>query len=46
MFFDCLAYYRETDSDVINDLGMQCFIFKPINNKDLVSTLKAILLQK
>ena len=41
-----LAHYRETDSDVINDLGIQCFIFKPINNKDLVSTLKAILLQK
>ena len=41
-----LAYYRETDSDVINDLGIQCFIFKPVNNKDLVSRLKAILLQK
>ena len=38
-----LAYYRETDSDVINDLGIQCLIFKPVNNKDLVSTLKAIL---
>jgi len=41
-----LAYYRETDSDVINDLGIQCFIFKPIDNKDLVCRLKAILLQK
>ena len=41
-----LAYYRETDSDVINDLGIQCFISKPVNNKDLVSTLEAILLQK
>jgi DNA-binding response OmpR family regulator len=40
-----LVYYRETDSDVINDLGIQCFIFKPVNNKDLVSTLKAILSQ-
>ena len=41
-----LAYYRETDSDVINNLGIQCFIFKPIDNKDLVSTLKAILSRK
>jgi DNA-binding response OmpR family regulator len=41
-----LAYYRETDSDVINDLGIQCFILKPIDNKDLASRLKAILLQK
>jgi DNA-binding response OmpR family regulator len=40
-----LAYYREIDSDVINDLGIQCFIFKPIDNKDLASRLKAILLQ-
>ena len=31
-----LGYYRETDSDVINDLETDCFIAKPVNNKVLV----------
>ena len=37
--------YRRTDSDIINDLGKNCFIYKPVDNKNLVSRLKAILLQ-
>lgn len=37
--------YRRTDSDIINDLGKNCFISKPVDNKNLVSRLKAILLQ-
>jgi DNA-binding response OmpR family regulator len=41
-----LAYYRETDSDVLNYLGMQCVISKPVNNIDLVSKLESILSQK
>jgi DNA-binding response OmpR family regulator len=38
-----LLYYRDTDSDVINDLGTDYFIPKPVNTIDLVNRLKAIL---
>ena len=38
-----LTYYRETDSDVINDLGANCFVSKPVNNEDIAARLKAIL---
>jgi DNA-binding response OmpR family regulator len=38
-----LGYYRETDSDVINDLGTDCFITKPVNNEDIVQRLKLLL---
>lgn len=41
-----LAYYRETDSDIINDLGTDCFIAKPVGNEDIAVRLKAILSQK
>ena len=41
-----LAYYRESDSDVMNDLGTQCVVFKPVNNIDLVDKLNSILPQK
>lgn len=40
-----LAYYRN-DSDVINDLGTDCFITKPVGNEDIAVRLKAILSQK
>jgi DNA-binding response OmpR family regulator len=40
------GYYWETDSDFINDLGIDCFITKPINNIDLINRLKIILSQK
>jgi DNA-binding response OmpR family regulator len=38
-----LSYYRETDSDVINDLGTDCFINKPVNNNDITERLKLLL---
>jgi two-component system copper resistance phosphate regulon response regulator CusR len=41
-----LGYYGETDSDVINDLGTDCFIAKPVNNIDLINRLKVILSQE
>jgi two-component system response regulator ChvI len=41
-----LTYYGETDSDVINDLGTDCFVAKPVRIMDLISRLKVILSQK
>ena len=38
-----VLYYRETDSDVINDLGTDCFVSKPVNTSELVLRLKKIL---
>jgi two-component system response regulator ChvI len=38
-----LSYYRETDSDVINDLGTDCFISKPVDNSDITERLKSVL---
>ena len=40
-----LAHYREADSDIINDLGTDCFVAKPVNNIDLIKRLKTILSQ-
>jgi DNA-binding response OmpR family regulator len=40
-----LLYYRETESDVINDLGTDCFVSKPVNTSELVLRLKTILLR-
>ena len=41
-----LLYYRETDSDVIEELGTDCFISKPINNEDILNRLESILSMK
>jgi two-component system response regulator ChvI len=38
-----LAYYRKTDSDVMDELEKHCFIAKPVNNIDLINRLKVIL---
>jgi DNA-binding response OmpR family regulator len=38
-----LTYYREKESDIINKLGRDFFIPKPINNEDIIGRLKAIL---
>jgi DNA-binding response OmpR family regulator len=38
-----IGYYGETDSDVINDLGTDRFINKPVNNEDIVKRLKLLL---
>jgi DNA-binding response OmpR family regulator len=40
-----LLYYRETDSDIIDDLGTDCFVQKPIDNEYFVKNIKAILSQ-
>jgi DNA-binding response OmpR family regulator len=41
-----LLYYRGTDSDVIADLGIDCFVSKPVDNESFVRRVKAILSQK
>jgi hypothetical protein len=41
-----LLYFRDTDSDGIDDLGTHCFVAKPVDTVDLISSLKAILSQK
>jgi DNA-binding response OmpR family regulator len=41
-----LHYYQETDSDIIDDLGIGCFVQKPINNEYFVKNIEAILSQK
>jgi DNA-binding response OmpR family regulator len=38
-----VLYFRETDSEVINDLGTDCFVSKPVNTSELVLRLKTIL---
>lgn len=37
-----LSHYRETDSDIISDLGKDCFVAKPVRVVDLIR-LKVIL---
>ena len=38
-----LLYYKDTDSDIINGLGTNCFVPKPVNTTDLVNRLNVIL---
>jgi CheY-like chemotaxis protein len=38
-----LLYYRDKESDIIDDLGADCFVPKPVNTIDLVNRLKVIL---
>jgi DNA-binding response OmpR family regulator len=38
-----LHYYTETDSDIINDLGTDCFVSKPVSNEDIIGRLKSML---
>jgi two-component system response regulator ChvI len=38
-----LLYYQETDSDVIDHLGIGCFVSKPVDNDDFVKNIEAIL---
>jgi DNA-binding response OmpR family regulator len=38
-----LSYYEEIASDMMNVLGRDCFIYKPINNEDIISKLKSLL---
>jgi DNA-binding response OmpR family regulator len=41
-----LLYYRGTDSDVIADLGIDCFVSKPVDNEAFIRRVEAILSQK
>jgi DNA-binding response OmpR family regulator len=41
-----LLYFQETDSDVIRDLGVDCFVQKPVDNEYFVKNIEAILRQK
>jgi response regulator RpfG family c-di-GMP phosphodiesterase len=38
-----LFHYQETYSDVIRDLGIGCFVSKPVDNEDLVRRIKTML---
>jgi two-component system catabolic regulation response regulator CreB len=38
-----LLYYQETDSDVIDHLGTDCFVSKPVETKDFLKNIEAIL---
>ena len=38
-----LTYLQDMDSDIINDLGTDCFVAKPVNTTDLIDRLKVIL---
>jgi DNA-binding response OmpR family regulator len=35
-----LGYYRKTDSDVMNELGGDYFVAKPVDNIDLINRLR------
>jgi DNA-binding response OmpR family regulator len=37
-----LMYFGDIDSDVINDLGTDCFVSKPVDTKNLMNRLDAI----
>jgi DNA-binding response OmpR family regulator len=37
-----LMYFGDIDSDVINDLGTDCFVSKPVDTKDLMDRLDVI----
>jgi len=37
-----LMYFGDIDSDVINDLGTDCFVSKPVDTKNLVDRLDAM----
>lgn len=39
-------YFEDIDSDVINDLGSDCSVTKPVNTKDLMGRINVILSQK
>ena len=41
-----LGHYRKTDSDVMDELGKDCFVAKPVDNINLINKLKVILSQK
>ena len=38
-----LTSLQDIDSDIINDLGTDCFVTKPMNTTDLIKRLRVIL---
>jgi DNA-binding response OmpR family regulator len=38
-----LTYFKDLDSDLVDDLGTDCFIFKPVKTIDLINRLKVML---
>jgi DNA-binding response OmpR family regulator len=41
-----LSHYGETGSDIMDELGKDHFVAKPVNNIDLINRLKGILSQE
>jgi DNA-binding response OmpR family regulator len=41
-----LIYFEDIESDVINDIGTDCFLAKPVNTIDLMNRPNVILLQE
>lgn len=41
-----LNHYRETDSDIMDELGNDYFVAKPVETTDLINRLKVMLSQK
>jgi DNA-binding response OmpR family regulator len=41
-----LSHYRETDSDIIDELGKDYFVAKPVETTDLINRLKVMLSQE
>ena len=41
-----LLYYQETDSDIIDHLGIGCFVSKPVDTEDFAGKIDATLSQK
>jgi CheY-like chemotaxis protein len=41
-----LGHCRKTDSDVMNEVGKDCFVAKRVDNINLINKLKVILSQK
>jgi hypothetical protein len=38
-----LSYYKEIALDIINVIGRDCFIYRPVNNEDFIRKLKSLL---
>ena len=41
-----LTHFHGLQSDLINELGTDCFVIKPVNNSDLINRLKVLLSQE
>ena len=38
-----LGHYRKKDSDIINNLGTDCFVTKPVDNGDIIGRLRSMI---